>query len=102
MATQPPRVPVALNAKQRIGGALATVLLAVVLDDGWLAAAAGSSGGSNGSLQVVAAAAGDPVGDLATAVLAYPLWLAIGLWLVTTIKVANLAMARRRGRRSAA
>ena len=64
MASQVPRTS-ALNAKQRVVGAVATVLMAVVVD-GRLVAAAGAPGGDGVRLQPVTGAAGGLVRDLAT------------------------------------
>ena len=95
-SAQVPRASSALNTVQRVGGAIGTALVAVVLEHQLAAASSGTSAGG-GALHSFSAAAP----DVATA-FGHTFWWAIGLSVLAIVPAAILAMAQRRERLLAA
>ena len=95
-SAQVPRASSALNAVQRIGGALGTALIAVVLEH-QLAAVVGGSGGS----AVLQSAPGGSASALATA-FGHAFWWNVALSAIAIVPAAILAITQRRERRAAA
>jgi EmrB/QacA subfamily drug resistance transporter len=101
-SAQVPRASGALNAIQRVGGAVGTALMAVVLEHQLGAVLSGASSGGSGALQSASGGAGaGSASDLAAA-FAHTFWWTVGLSVLAVIPAAILAITQRRERDRAA
>jgi EmrB/QacA subfamily drug resistance transporter len=96
-SAQVPRASGALNAMQRVGGAVGTALMAVVLEHQLGAVLSGASSGGSAALQSASAAGAGSASDLATA-FGHTFWWTAGLSALAIIPAAILAITQRRER----
>jgi MFS family permease len=94
-SAQVPRASGALNAIQRVGGAVGTALIAVILERQLSVIMSGASSGGSGVLQ--SAAGAGSASDLAAA-FGRTFWWAFGLSVLAVIPAAILAITQRRER----
>jgi EmrB/QacA subfamily drug resistance transporter len=92
-SAQVPRASSALNAVQRVGGAVGTALMAVVLENQLSAVSAGASGGS----AALGSATAGSSADLAAA-FAHTFWWTVGLSALAIVPAAFLALTQLRER----
>jgi EmrB/QacA subfamily drug resistance transporter len=96
---QVPRATSALNAIQRVGGAIGTALLAVVLQHQIVTQLGTGGGGQNALGSIPPAARQRVAAPLATA-FANTFWWAVGMAVLAMIPTAILALSQRRARRA--